>query len=222
MFDEESAVLGENTSHLGQGLPQCNHLQSLPRTQLAGIALHWRRTQEEAQWGGVEERKLHLQCCSKKWHSHIYIYSQLMGTITQTSALDKMATTCTSAPDDTKTLKHSKADVWQVHNRDNFLLDLHNAFPFPSRKVVTAEAKYKINISRAQYSQFNIRKHPGTWNVCIHIFPPCVVFTQMISKPCVCYNVDLPPTELMKNNMKNKRNYSLNSFKLNILNFQTL
>lgn len=78
MSDEESAARAENTSHLGRGLPQYNHPLSLPHTELAGKAIHRRHTQEETQVGGVEERKGHLQCCSKEFN----VYLELMVIIT--------------------------------------------------------------------------------------------------------------------------------------------
>lgn len=78
MSDENSAALAGNTSRLKQGLPQYNHLLSLVHMEPPGKALHQWHTQEEIERGGVDERKERLQCCSKEWYTHFYIYSELM------------------------------------------------------------------------------------------------------------------------------------------------
>lgn len=70
MFDEGSAALAGNTSHLGPGLPRRNRPRTLPRIVLAGRAV----------------RQTHApHHCSIDWYSRVCVYSQLTQMITHSS-----------------------------------------------------------------------------------------------------------------------------------------
>lgn len=140
--DGGSAALAANTSHPELGRPRCRR-QSPPHTRLVGKALRWRYSQRETQWGGVEVRKGHLECCSREWQTHVCVYSQVVVVtmITQTSLRIKQLHQVSQMwSDSTELLPNVKRQVvrlminagrqihWEFTSGEG--LELYNAFPF--------------------------------------------------------------------------------------------
>lgn len=134
MFDEGSAALAGNTSHLGPGLPRRNRPQTLPRIVLAGRAL----------------RQTHApHHCSIDWYSRVYVYSQLTETITHSSPWFTTARIWRNAALRQKVRQRCGWLITPAGNVTSIFWGVwHSTFLFPSSRVAISLLKLK----RAQVS----------------------------------------------------------------------